>query len=311
MEKKLHKEENYFLADWLEGKISDSQLKNIVPEQEYLEYQKLKKSFDILNELNTPLDSTLKTIKQKINSDNKTKIIPLYIKWTIGIVASLILFLGIYNNFSTNKTLYKTNFGEQRTIVLLDGSKVILNAKSTIEYNTKTWKNKRELLLNGEAYFKVAKGNTFTVKTKNGNITVLGTQFNVSSKDDFFSVVCYEGKVQVISKSKTKHILTQGNAVTSLNKIEETWSLSKAYPDWISGESTFKNTPLKYVIKELENQFNIIIVKNNIDDSIKFTGSFNNKKLNIALATVFKPMRIAYKIEPNKKTITLHKTKKE
>jgi len=63
---------------------------------------------------------------------------------------------------------------------------VVLNSKSTISFNKTDWKNNRQLTLDGEAYFKVEKGSTFTVNTNNGSVTVLGTQFNVNSTRRFF-----------------------------------------------------------------------------------------------------------------------------
>ena len=74
---------------------------------------------------------------------------------------------------------------------------MLLNSKSTITFNKHNWDTNRTLELNGEAFFDVEKGNTFTVKTSQGNVSVLGTEFNVNASVDFFRVSCYEGKVKV------------------------------------------------------------------------------------------------------------------
>jgi len=290
---------NYFLADWLEGKLSDEELKRLVSEKDFTEYLKLRKSFDILSELNKPMDDTLLSIKKKINSKPKSKVVSLYTKFALGIAASLLLFLGLYSKFSNQDVIYKTAIGKQQTIALLDGSEVILNGNSTLKYNKKTWKNKRELFLDGEAYFKVTKGKKFTVNAKNGSVSVLGTQFNVNSRKTYFKVFCFEGKVKVVTKRKKEYILTPNRGVTVYDDVEKENISQKTKPNWLSGKKTFENTPLKIVIAELENQYNLKIDKNDINDKILFTGAFDTKNLELALASVFKPLGIKYQIKGN------------
>ncbi len=295
-------EENYniFFADWMEGKISDIELKEKISEKEFLAFQKINKTFDVISELEAPLDNTLLAIKKNIQQNTvketpkKKNVINLYSKWAVSIAAMFVLFFGIKNYFGNTDVNIYANYGEQKTIALLDGSEVILNAKSTIKYNTSSWKNKRELFLDGEAYFKVTKGSTFTVNTKNGSVTVLGTQFNVNSKDNYFNVICYEGKVKVVEGNRT-NILTPGKGITTLNTKHKTLETANTTPNWIHGESEFNNVPLKLVIDELEKQFHITLDRSAIDETKSFTGSFDNKKLKIALASVFKPMQIKYK----------------
>jgi len=295
-------EENYkeYFADWIEGKITDIELKEKIPEKEFLAFQKINKSFDIFSELESPLDNTLLAIKKNIPKNTvkeipkKINVISLYSKWAVSIAAMFVLFFGIKNYFSNTDVNIYANYGEQKTVALLDGSEVILNAKSTIKYNKSDWKNKRELFLDGEAYFKVTKGSTFTVNTKNGSVTVLGTQFNVNSKDNFFNVVCYEGKVKVIEGDRT-NFLTPGKGITTLDSKHESLNVTNISPSWIHGDSEFNNVPLQLVIDELEKQFHITFDRSAIDVTKNFTGSFDNKNLNIALASVFKPMLIKYK----------------
>ena len=301
MKKNTHINNTYFLADWMENKISDQELKKLVSESDYNEYLKLRESFDILSELNKPLDNTLTQIKSKLqtSSNKKPKVISLYTKFALGIAASLLLFLGLYTKFYNQEIKYATGFGQQQTLALLDGSEVILNSNSILKYNKKTWQKNRTLFLEGEAYFKVTKGNKFTVNTKNGSVTVVGTEFNVNSRKDLFKVFCFEGKVRVVTKNDKNYLLTPNKGVVVLNNIEKEINLNQTKPSWLKNERIFNERPLKEVIIELENQFNIKIDKNNIDDSILFTGGFNTKNRNLALASVFKPLKIKYQIKNN------------
>ena len=198
----------------------------------------------------------------------------------------------------------ETNYGEQKTIVLLDGSEVILNSKSTLTYDEDDWENNRILNLKGEGYFKVRKGSTFTVVTDNGDVKVLGTQFNVNSLNDLFEVSCFEGKVSVTSKAEN-YILLPTNSVRRINGFDvEQWKTLDVNPSWINGESTFKSVPLKYVITSIESQYNIKIESKEINSNLIYTGSFTHKDLDIALKTVFNSLQIRY-IEKEKGNIYL------
>ena len=283
-----------FLANWLEGKISDAELKNRISEADYSSYLKMRKGFEVSNQLNASIKDSFNKIKDK-TANKKTTVRKLHpISWSIGVAASIILLFGLFSIFTTDLITHKTNFGETKTISLLDGSEVILNSKSTITFNEVDWKENRQLTLDGEAYFKVEKGSTFTVNTNNGSVVVLGTQFNVNSKDDFFDVVCYEGKVSVNSNS-LDYILLPTNSFRKINgSSSESSTTQLLQPTWIDGESTFKSVPIKYVIAALEDQYNIKIDSELIDDSTIFSGSFPHKNLKIALITVFDALKIRY-----------------
>ncbi|MGK0379758.1 MAG: ferric-dicitrate binding protein FerR (iron transport regulator), partial [Patiriisocius sp.] len=115
-----------------------------------------------------------------------------------GLAAVFIALFGLFYFFNTPSTsTYVAENGERKEVVLPDTSKVILNAASSISFDENSWDNSRELILDGEAYFKVAKGKIFKVTTSQGTVTVLGTQFIVKNRPDFFEVVCYEGAVKV------------------------------------------------------------------------------------------------------------------
>lgn len=312
-DKNLHIENEFFLADWIAGKITNNELINLVSEDDYLTYLRLKKGLDLYESLEAPLENSFKEIKAKIEKqscstilEKKTKVKKLYINWAASIAASVVFFFAMYNYLGADSVLNKTDFGEIKTITLLDGSEVILNAKSELNYNKNDWDKNREVFLNGEAFFKVEKGSTFTVKTKNGDITVLGTQFNVKSNVDFFEVYCFSGKVQVTNEHK-KYILKPNDGFRKISKtIFENLNSNLESPSWILGESNFKSVPIKYVISALENQYKINFNSSKIDNTIIFTGSFTHKNLDIALASVFKAININY-IKTNKKIVLTKK----
>ncbi len=284
----------YYLADWLAGKITDDELKELVSETDFKEYLKIREASDLMRYF----ENTDETIPEKIRS-NYSKNTPAFRKishsrlW-LSIAASLLLLFGLYRALTLNTdVLIKTGIGETKQVALLDGSKVILSANSIITYSKKHWKDNREIHLKGEAFFKVTKGNDFVVKTPAGQVKVLGTQFDVKTSTDLFQVVCYTGKVWVKS-AKIDTVLTPGKAVSSIGDSVQHWNLSNPKPDWLSGENSYQNTPLKYVIKDLENQYDISFESSNIDKNVKFTGSFPHHNLQKALAAVFKTLGVRY-----------------
>ncbi|WP_298761148.1 FecR family protein [uncultured Psychroserpens sp.] len=299
-EQDLHNEKDTFLAKWLEGKITDGDLKALVTVAEYNSYMKIKKGIETYEALEASTEASFEKITDHI-SKKKGNVRKLHTNsWFIGIAASIVLFFGLFSLLGDDIVTIKTNYGEYKTIALLDGSEVILNSKSTLTYNEDEWASDRSLHLVGEAYFKVEKGNTFTVHTENGAVKVLGTQFNVNSISDLFEVVCFEGKVSVQSKDEN-YILLPTHSVRRINGHSiEKWETFETDPTWIHGESTFKSVPLKYVISALESRYDINIEAKDIDQTVVYTGSFTHNDLDTALKTVFKSLQIRYVEEDNR-----------
>jgi len=293
-ESKLNKENDTFLAKWLEGNLADQELKNLVSETDYISYQKIKKGTQVLSELEKPLAPSFSKIQQKINQNKKGKQRKIILRWSVSVAASVLILFGIFTNFNTKQTNIVTNFTEQKSLTLLDGSEVVLNAKSEISYQESDWETNRTLTLDGEAYFKVKKGSVFSVQTNNGIVTVLGTQFNVNSNEDYFEVTCFEGSVKVTNTSKD-YILKPGRIFRKIiGNPEVMLSTTSVAPSWVNGESSYKSVPLRYVILDIEKYYNIEVDDSKINNAIIFTGSFTHSDIKIALASVFKTLNIKY-----------------
>ncbi|RLD76051.1 MAG: hypothetical protein DRJ07_16990 [Bacteroidetes bacterium] len=295
MKQSDHKTNETYLAKWLAGEITDKEIQTYISEKDFLAYTKIKEGLEYFVAPEFDVNKTKKNITSKIQQKPK-KVFQL--NWYAAAAAVILLLTSAYFFNASLPTHIQTNFGEQKTFVLNDGSEAVLNAKSYIQY-PKKWNDKRELDLHGEAFFKVKKGKSFTVNTNNGAVTVLGTQFDVNSQPDFFLVKCYEGKVRVIQNRDTIY-LSKGKAYQNYNLNIDLWDFTSDQPNWVKGESDFKSVPLEVVLNELENQYEIKIKSDKIDTSQLFTGSFGHKNLNIALKSVFYPMGINFKIE-NKK----------
>ena len=296
-----------FLARWVSGDLSKEELEAFKKSKDYKDFKKINEGS---LKLKTPAynkEAALSKLREQLDSNKLgKKVVRLIPNWAYATAAVLVIALGIFN-FIQPKSNFQTSFGEQLAITLPDDSKVRLNANSRLEFNKKTWKDSREVLLNGEAFFDVEKGVSFKVQTSVGTVEVLGTEFNVIARQNYFEVQCHEGRVLVKSNTNEEAILTQGKAFRIINLEKEEWVFTETKPTWTQGETTFKNTPLVQVIKALENQFKVTFNVSKIDTTQKFTGGFPHGNLKVALRLVFTSMEISYTIKDENKIILVNK----
>ena len=288
----MENENEHYLSDWLVGKLSDKKLRQLVSEEDFLAFQKIKMTLGNTSILEPDMEQNFASIKQKLGAEKtakKRKVIPI---WSYAVAACLLLSFGWYQIYFLANEI-KTDFGLTKTIVLNDNSKVTLNAKSKICY-AHLFQYNRSIQLEGEAFFEVEKGRSFTVNTTLGEVKVLGTKFNVASFADFFEVVCYEGKVSVEVDKKTS-ILTQGESVRFYNSTFENWAaIPFQKPLWIGGETALKKVPMKYVFAKFQDQFDVEVDFPKNVESIKFTGSFTNTDIEKALQSICIPLHLKY-----------------
>lgn len=203
------------------------------------------------------------------------------------------------NSFNT----LSTPTGGQYNIVLADGTKVFLNAVSSIKYPTQFNGNQRLVELEGEAYFEVAKNKNkpFIVKSGNQAIEVLGTHFNVHAYDNetVMKTTLLEGSVAVTHKNQ-KAILKPGqqsNVSDNSNKIAVREVDTEAAIAWKNGRFKFDDADLKTVMKQLERWYGIKVeYRGNVSD-VRFNGgTFRNKNLSEVLK-VLELSNIEFKVE--------------
>ena len=274
-------EENYELAKWLAGEMTESELIAFQKTPEFVAYTKIA---DYSSQLEVPSFDEIKMYKNVIDTKKQPKSIPLFnTKW-IRIAAVLLVFLGFA--FFAKTQLYYTELaknGQQSTFILPDNSEVVLNSGSEMEYKNWNWDNNRELNLKGEAYFKVAKGKTFEVATALGKVTVIGTQFNVKARKNRFEVTCYQGKVKVNHNNKTI-LLTKGKSIIfGIGNQFEMKEINVTEPQWRNGELVFDKESLETILDELKRQYNLEFVLKNHSSVQLFTGVIPMKNLDAAL----------------------------
>lgn len=285
------------IKKWLDNNLNSEEQKAFEALEDYDELIQLS---DKLKQFKAPdykSDGVLENILEQ-KKTKKGKLISLNI--ISKIAAVFVIGLGIFYFFNNPNTTVNATAANKVNTNLPDNSEVIVNAMSSITYNEKSWKNKREIQLKGEAFFKVAKGSKFNVLTNLGSVSVLGTEFNVKNRTNSFEVTCYEGSVLVVYNNK-KEKLAPGDyfrsGIVFRKKVENTT------PTWINDESTFISEPYSNVIEEFERQYNVKVKTQNIDTSLLFTGKFVHNNIDIALKTLTLPFNIVF--EHNENTIIL------
>ena len=290
-------QENY-LAKWLNNELSEEERKQFEQSEEFASYQKLIEASGRLSAPEFDVEKALADLQERRGNEGG-KVIHLntfqrFIRVAAAVAAIAVLSLYF---LSSSDTSVRTDFAERSEVVLPDNSEIILNAGSEITYSEKNWEKERTLNLKGEAFFKVAKGKKFQVATEAGTVTVLGTQFNVENRNGYFEVTCFEGLVSVSYQGQETQ-LAAGDAFLAIRgNIIPADNPSESVPVWMLDESSFKSTPLTYVLDELERQFDLELTTRNVNLDQLYTGSFSNTNLNLALESISAPSNLEFTIE--------------
>lgn len=278
------------IKKWLDNNLSSEEQKAFEQLEDYKELTKMDNALKNFRAPEFAVESNYQTVKTDLNKNTKS----LWWKPLLRIAAIFVIAFSVYFYSTSLDTEMNTKVAEQISVPLPDQSIVELNANSTLAFNDNAWDKKREVNLIGEAFFKVAKGQKFEVITKDGIVSVLGTQFNVKQRNAYFEVTCYEGLVAVTHKNALVELQPGDSFKIIDGKQIASEKETATKPSWLSGESNFNSVPLKYVIAEFENQYDLSIIHQNIDTSRLFTGSFTHKDLDLALKSITLPLNLSY-----------------
>lgn len=294
----MKKEE--LIKKWLDNALSPQEFEAFKALEDYEELSQLSNALQAFKAPEYNTSEELEAVLPKLKKPTKTN----WFASAAKVAAIFVICFGMYHLLQPSQTIFSTQIAQQTTINLPDNSEVFLNSESQLSYNEKNWNNNRFLDLKGEAYFKVEKGQKFTVNTTSGTVTVLGTQFTVKNRPNYFEVICYEGSVKVETQSQN-FVLKAGNSVAAINNsIFENTDKSLKNPSWINHVTTFKSVPFNFVVNELQRQYNVTIDVTNIDNDVLFSGSFTHKNLDKALRTITIPLGLKYSMSQNNIVLT-------
>ena len=229
----------------------------------------------------------------------------------IKIAAVIAITLGgsyLYHQYSFEKELMATNTisvpaGQRINMTLTDGTNVWLNARTSLTYPVKFSKKNRQVILDGEAYFEVAKDKTkpFIVQTNKYNVEVLGTKFDVNaySETGEFETTLMSGSVRVASTSDPAQKLTlKPNNKVYLQDGELHVSVVDDFNPyrWKEGLICFKNESFTSIMKDFEKYYGLTIqVRNKEVLKYVYTGKFRQTDgIDYALRVLQKDIKFSY-----------------
>ena len=194
--------------------------------------------------------------------------------------------------------------GQKANITLPDGSRVWLNSQSKLIYTASYNTQKRELKLDGEAYFEVAHNpqKPFIVQSRNISVEALGTGFGINaySEDNLISSILMHGKIRVTTPVGSEILFPNERVLFDkrTNRMNKQ-SVANAtdFTGWIHNKLRFENETLQEMAIKIQRIYNIEVVF--ADERIKYfryTGTINNNSLESVLNVISLSSPVGFKI---------------
>lgn len=307
----ISEEESVFLDDWIEQSIENRRL--------YSEQKKLWDLFSIYQKVQK-IDErkAYQKISNQLFSSKRTS--PFI--WIQRIAAVLLLPVILtsafyfysekanHNQFSTVYNTVETPLGMRSSLTLPDGTKVWLNAGSSISYPVLFASDSRTISLTGEAYFEVKKDKNwpFVVSTKKMNVFVTGTIFNCNAypENDQIQTVLVEGEVTLINQSTTEIATMNPGELATFNnsnqQITKTKTDLQKYVAWKSGKLMFRDDKMNKVVEKLERWYNVEFeIEDHEIANYVYTATFVDESLDQVLKMLTLSAPIRYTISERKK----------
>ena len=307
MNKKNYSEVNKIIASYLNGNASKEEIQRLEKwvlesDKNHTYFKQMKNLWEVTQELPISTENSLKKVLKSINTQSNGVILWHFWQKIAAVlivpllIATIIQGFGIKSRFSDNKPTYHTAFSTAGTYSILelpDGSKVWLNAGSSLRYPDRFDRTSRIVNLVGEAYFEVHSdaSSPFYVATPSFTVKATGTRFNVTAYKNYPTptVTLAEGKVAVLkSATGTKDnliatLLPQQHLKYDIAAGQATISNEDAYKyiAWKDGKLVFRNDMLTDVARRIGLQYNVDIEI--VDDQIKhyrYRATFENEPLN-------------------------------
>jgi hypothetical protein len=200
--------------------------------------------------------------------------------------------------------------GKRSTLTFEDGSKVWVNAGTRVVYPAFFAGEKREIYLEGEAYFEISpeEGRPFTVKTGEFDLNVLGTSFNIMAyeNDPVRHVVLVSGKAAVHARNRREAVLSPDEMYLSVNGTAHVEKVNVSdYISWTRGMYRYKSERLDRIMQRLSRYYGVDIVCEPEAARLEFSGKLDLKDdLNAVLSGISRTSPVDYHPDSNRYVIT-------
>lgn len=260
-----------------------------------------------------PTDEILNRIRISISQDQRTESSQFKVtRWyaiaavIIGLMVTVSLSLFLFREAGGKQIDIETSYDSRKEVVLPDQSVVVLNANTRLHYDKQWSESKpREVWLDGEAIFEIrkspGKGNArFIVHTNDLDVEVLGTVFNVNSREDKTRVVLNSGKVK-LSSSKTveKEITMKPGEMAELKKGQREFTRKvvdpRIYSSWAINQLIFNQTSFSDIVNMIRNNYgyNVEAIPARIADET-FTATIPGTDLDMLLDILSKTYGVTF-----------------
>ncbi|AHW61495.1 FecR family protein [Draconibacterium orientale] len=320
--------DNNIIIKYLQGTASEAEIETFFQwldesEKHRNEFIELKKIWALTSKFENKEGVSWSDIQPEFSKPVKKRFLYSFIKNA----AVFILLIGIgaiaqYFFFGEkDEHVYARSFavtapaGQMTNIELPDGTLVMLNSGTSLQYNSEFSSGKREVYLEGEAFFDVQKDveHPFTVKSDYLGVRVYGTSFNIQAypEDREFTATLIEGSIGLLDKNGyelsklepgEKAFFNDSTASIEIRKVD-----TEMYTSWKDGLVTFRNEKMDYIAKQIERWYNveIIIQKEGLCDERYFGTILKNKPIDQILDVLKLTTSLEYEIVPRANKPTL------
>ncbi len=280
-------------------------------------YENIVSIFDDIKKRAGITDATVE--KDNIRGINKPDRTFIWLRIVAAAVAVIAISVSIYlfkiKSVQENDiALLQTKWGSTAQVKLPDGTMVTLNSSSVLKYPKHFNGSTREVYLNGEGYFDVAKDHQhpFIVHTEKTAIKVLGTAFNLKSyaNDAQFEATLFRGSIQatlnndpsvnILLKPSDKLIVNASGYQLTKETYADHSNTINAETAWMNHKLIFKNEPFNLLANNLTRKYGLdIVFKNDGLRSIKLSGEFENENIEQVLLSLQIVTKFNYKVSGN------------
>ena len=292
---------NHIIARVLSGESSSDDILSL---SEWLnedkknkeEFRQLKNYWDANVALKHPVVPTFsadKLLQQIETQDKRIKkrqswqtYISLFAAVTLLFIFSSAFFLYYTNSYASEYYTLLTD-EHKSDFTLEDGTVITLNKNSRLSYSNKYGKDKRDVKLEGEAYFEVSKDpdKPFLVEMNGASIVVLGTHFNVKADadSDDITATLVEGSIR-FEGAKQNIVMTPNQQLTfsrSTNKVDIKHVDTDVFTAWKDGLLKYKSIPFIELMEELKNTYKVDIKIDNEElkkPTVTVSGTFSREQ---------------------------------
>lgn len=294
------REEEKQISDWIE-----------ISEDNYKKYLRERKLWNILL-----LNSNDETVSLPRN--NRKSLVVWKAAAIAAVVALIVSLSGIIQTSSDPAPgvhVISVPAGQRTQLILEDGTKVWLNARTILTYPASFAKNSRNVILDGEGYFEVNpdKDRPFIVQTENYNVNVLGTTINVyaySNSTTPFELSLLSGKVSIEDNNRNQQditlmpneYVTEQEGVLLKNKITSVDRFR-----WKDGLICLDDEPFNRLMTKFSEYYDTkIVIKNETYNKYRCTGKFRmSDGIDYALRVLQRDVNFKYKRDEETHTITI------